>query len=105
MRDYIEKQPLKRLTECTALALFSQICQGYSELYKRKVMHRDIKLENVFMYYHSAMIGDLGQAKAEQTQMRTMAGTRWYWALELWYGQSYTYKADVWALGVTLYYM
>jgi serine/threonine protein kinase len=75
-----------------------------------KVMHRDIKLENILVKKSGPKfefkIGDLGQAKTHSgtnSVKQTTCGTPLYMAPEVYFGEPYNGKADVWSLGVMLF--
>ena len=68
--------------------------------YKKNIMHRDLKLENVLLYGDVPKIGDLGISKIMPSRHETsVVGTENYMAPELFEGD-YGYGIDVWALGV-----
>lgn len=73
-------------------------------------MHRDIKLENILVKRKGQKfdfkIGDLGQAKSHSgivSVKQTICGTPLYMAPEVYFGDAYNGKADVWSLGVMLF--
>jgi len=79
-------------------------------LHAHKIMHRDIKKENIF--YHAATqkayLADLGQARRFQEKGMSgngEIGTRCYLAPEIMQGKDYDYTADVYSLGQSWYEM
>ena len=51
-------------SEHQILDWFTQICQGMKLIHDRKVIHRDLKGQNIFLTTHdSVKIGDLGIAR------------------------------------------
>lgn len=85
-----------------------------------KIVHRDIKLANVFLHFEgwfnpsetlkrlealnfSIKIGDLGFARYNQGIFNSYCGTPISMAPEILEKRSYTYKADIWSLGVLIY--
>ena len=69
-------------------------------------MHRDLKGQNIFMTSSGKVkIGDLGVSKVMESTMRakTQIGTPYYMSPELVKGLPYTFKSDIWSLGVILY--
>ena len=58
LEGYIRKQPKKLLSENEALYFLKQIMNGFSALYKEKIMHRDFKLANIFLNNDVVVIGD-----------------------------------------------
>lgn len=41
-----------------------QIMNGFQVLHKNKIMHRDVKLANIFLQEDKVVIGDFGFAKS-----------------------------------------
>jgi len=76
-------------------------------LHKRKVLHRDIKTRNLFLYSSGLLkIGDFGIACILDTTVamaQTVVGTLYYLSPELVQRTPYSFKSDVWALGIVLY--
>jgi serine/threonine protein kinase len=67
-----------------------QIAMGFRELHRHKVMHRDFKLDNLFMNDDTVVIADLGFAKAGREMTQTQCGTPLYMAPEIFAGKKYT---------------
>eukprot|EP00288_Rhodomonas_lens_P016262 CAMPEP_0177698216 /NCGR_PEP_ID=MMETSP0484_2-20121128/4921_1 /TAXON_ID=354590 /ORGANISM="Rhodomonas lens, Strain RHODO" /LENGTH=291 /DNA_ID=CAMNT_0019209291 /DNA_START=212 /DNA_END=1083 /DNA_ORIENTATION=- len=107
------KQHLNKLTafmrEPQVLWLFTNIVQGLAFLHEHKVMHRDLKSDNIFICEPFVpKLGDFGVAKrlnSAQPMAVSVVGTPLYLSPELCNGQPYNTKSDVWALGVLLYEM
>lgn len=81
---------------------------GLRYLHGRRILHRDLKTENVFLTgSDSVRIGDLGLGRMltnTQTGTSTLVGTPRYFSPEEAGGaQHYSEKCDMWALGVTFY--
>ena len=76
-------------------------------VHSKKVIHRDIKTQNVFITGgHTVKVGDFGISKVlEETNANamTVVGTPYYMAPESCQSEPYTSKSDVWALGIILY--
>jgi serine/threonine protein kinase len=89
------------------VAWFVQLCLALKHMHDRKVLHRDIKTQNVFLTAdHRVKLGDFGVCKTlahTRAQARTQIGTPYYLSPELCAGKAYDYKSDVWSLGVLLY--
>jgi NIMA (never in mitosis gene a)-related kinase 1/4/5 len=94
-------------TENEILDIFVQISLAIKHVHDRKVLHRDIKAQNVFLM-KSGMIklGDFGISKVLSNTVekaRTMVGTPYYLSPEIVENRPYSFKSDVWSLGVLLY--
>ena len=74
------------------------------------VIHRDIKPENLLIDESEKLkISDFGVSHIIEDgsdEIRTTAGSNYYFAPEICAGEAYKgKKSDIWALGVTLYQM
>jgi len=116
LEEFVQSQPSKYLEECVAIKIIQDICQGYRHIHEKGIMHRDIKAANVYLKYEDlkliAKIGDYGFAKDVQFSMegstamaQSRLGTGYYMSPELILGQDYTYKNDLFAIGVLYYFM
>lgn len=101
------------MSEGEALKVFGQIIMGYNELYRRNIVHRDLKPDNILIGKGGEWkIADMGLCKiledCDQT-MKTSLGTMYYRAPEQYVESGhfarYTYKCDIWSLGLILYQM
>lgn len=101
----------RRLTPTEAINFMSQILKGFFHLQtrKNKIVHRDIKLENIFVHDDLALVGDFGLAAANDFQMYgSDAGNEITKAPEVFYTKVeptcfYTSKCDIWSLGIVFY--
>jgi len=93
--------------ESQILDWFTQICLGLKHVHDRKILHRDIKGQNVFLTRDKkCLLGDFGIAKVlDNTKgfARTMIGTPYYLSPEIINRKKYNFKSDIWSLGVLLY--
>jgi serine/threonine protein kinase len=103
MTKYMEKMGKKYWSEEEAIFYLKQIASGFRELHRHKVMHRDFKLDNLFMDDDIVVIADLGFAKAGREMTQTQCGTPLYMAPEIFAGKKYTNSADLWSVGVSFY--
>lgn len=93
-------------TENQIMYIFIQILLGLNHLHSNKIMHRDIKLQNIFLTKDGYVkLGDLGIAKEikDNECANTVVGSPIYMAPEVFNNVPYNNKSDVWALGCLLY--
>ena len=86
-----------------------QTLEALAFCHSQKIAHRDIKPDNIFLdkYYH-AKIADFGFAKEFQSSAKSTerCGSLMYCSPEILNDSSFNpFQADVWALGITFYYM
>ncbi|KAI7839777.1 hypothetical protein COHA_006577 [Chlorella ohadii] len=93
------------LPETEVWRYFLQLAAGLQYLHHNRVLHRDMKPENVLIGEHGLLkIADLGISQVlDHVFTRVLMGTPQYVAPEAWRGQPYSYSADVWALGCILH--
>lgn len=89
-----------------------QICGGVKYMHKRNVIHRDLKMGNIFLDANmNIKIGDFGLAAVladEQDRRTTLCGTPNYIAPEILSksgARGHDSKVDVWAIGIICYAM
>ncbi len=103
----IEQQKKKPFPESQILDYITQICLALQHIHKKKIIHRDLKSNNVFLMKSGIVkVGDFGISKIVKTtqeKARTTVGTPYYLAPEIINTQPYDSKVDIWALGVLLY--
>lgn len=96
-------------TEDEILDLFTQICLAVKHIHDRKILHRDIKDENIFLHNNNfAKLGDFGISKVlsgTRAKAATLIGTDYCIAPEVLTGKPYNSKCDIWSLGILLYKM
>lgn len=95
------------IPEEQAIRLGTDICSALSCCKAKRIIHRDIKPQNIFVSLDgSYKLGDFGVAKiVEQTMSGTKVGTYNYMAPEVYRGIPYNDSADVYSLGLVLYWM
>ncbi|XP_071481293.1 serine/threonine-protein kinase Nek1-like [Diadema antillarum] len=86
---------------------FVQICLALKHVHDRKILHRDIKSQNIFLTRKGIVkMGDFGIARVLNNTMelaRTCIGTPYYLSPEICENKPYNNKSDIWALGCVLY--
>lgn len=97
----------RRLHEREAMAIFVQLAMALDYIHQRRILHRDIKCQNVFLTRAGTVkLGDFGIAKvleAEDSMAETRIGTPYYLPPEMCTNQPYEFRADIWGLGIVLY--
>lgn len=86
-----------------------QILEAMAFCHSNKIAHRDIKPDNIFIdKYGHAKIADFGFAKEFSSSLKSSerCGSLMYFAPEVLNDSTFNpFQADIWALGVTFYYM
>jgi NIMA (never in mitosis gene a)-related kinase 1/4/5 len=87
--------------------IFIQIVRGLRAFHIRKILHRDMKSANIFLFQDmQAKLGDLNVSKIVKKGLSyTQTGTPYYASPEVWKDMPYDGKSDIWSLGCVLYEM
>lgn len=97
----------QRFTEKDILHYFTQLCLALLHMHEHRVLHRDLKSQNVFLTADGIVkLGDFGISTVLRNTYelkRTVCGTPYYFSPELCLNKPYNNKSDVWALGCILY--
>lgn len=104
------KRKKNKLTEDQAMLIFLEICEGYKELHKKNIMHRDLKPDNILISDGIIKISDFSFARLFEggktdKHFYSFVGTPFYTAPQILEGQQYSSKCDVWSLGMIFYQM
>ena len=110
LNNLLKEQGTRLLHEDQVLDYFVQICLAMKHVHDRKVLHRDIKSQNVFLTQNRRVIklGDFGIARVlteTGAMAKTSCGTPYYMSPEICDGKSYNDRSDVWSMGCLLYEM
>lgn len=101
------KQAVQPFSENLILNWFTQLCLAVKHCHDKKIIHRDIKTSNVFLMKDGVIkLGDFGIAKILSVTTpcaKSIVGTPYYMAPEMFESQPYSFKGDIWSLGVVLY--
>lgn len=97
----------RRLSEEKATAMLQQIISGYKAIHSLNLLHRDIKPANIFVTANDQIrIGDFGfavDANSCQAPSSENIGSPLYMPYESLTDNIYSFKSDIWAIGVTFF--
>eukprot|EP00118_Oscarella_pearsei_P008413 m.43111 g.43111 ORF g.43111 m.43111 type:complete len:451 (+) comp33415_c0_seq5:784-2136(+) len=101
-RERKEKIPQEKIMQW-----FVQLALALQHIHSQKVLHRDLKSQNVFLTKSDVVkVGDFGISKVLDNTLdmaQTCVGTPYYLSPELCQDLPYNSKSDMWALGCLLY--
>eukprot|EP00051_Salpingoeca_urceolata_P002091 m.329 g.329 ORF g.329 m.329 type:complete len:619 (+) comp118_c0_seq1:411-2267(+) len=100
----------RALTEPEVRFYLSQIMSATEYMHEHKVIHRDLKLGNLFLNENLEIkVGDFGlatQLEHDGERKKTLCGTPNYIAPEILENKNgHSYEVDVWSIGCILYTM
>ncbi|VDK89410.1 unnamed protein product [Litomosoides sigmodontis] len=97
----------KYVTEPESRYFTKQIVEACEYLHKNKIIHRDLKLGNLFLNEDMEIkVGDFGLAtvvEVDGQRKKTLCGTPNYIAPEMLDKKGHSYEVDIWAIGCILY--
>jgi serine/threonine protein kinase len=88
--------------------LIREIAEGINYLHENNIMHRDLKPENIMINESKEVkIVDLGFGKiiGKEQKIHERLGTLSYIAPEVYQSKGYNREADIWSLGLIVYYL
>ena len=99
----------KKLKEIEVQYYITQLIQALIHLHDRNIVHRDLKLGNIFLTGKMELkLGDFGLAKKlsfRDEKISERVGTPAYMAPEILENMGYSLEVDIWSLGVIMYYL
>uniref|UniRef100_A0A8C7MPW0 Serine/threonine-protein kinase PLK n=1 Tax=Oncorhynchus kisutch TaxID=8019 RepID=A0A8C7MPW0_ONCKI len=99
----------KAVTEPEARYYMMQLVKGCQYLHNNRVIHRDLKLGNIFLSDDmDVKIGDFGLAtkiEFDGERKKTLCGTPNYIAPEVLCKKGHSFEVDVWSLGCILLHL
>lgn len=108
--DMLNLIKTKSLTELEIKKYLRQMLNAIEYIHNEGIIHRDIKLGNIFLNDDNIKIGDFGMAMYIYETSKILCGTPNYVAPEIITRKplddiKYSIKSDIWSLGVVLYTM
>ncbi|KAG6435577.1 hypothetical protein SASPL_100451 [Salvia splendens] len=107
LKSYLYKNRNKKLAFKVVVQLALDLARGLSYLHSKKIVHRDVKAENMLLDTQRTLkIADFGVARVEAQNPQDMTGetgTLGYMAPEVLDGKPYNRKCDVYSFGVCLW--
>lgn len=102
--EYMKKH---KVTENQTVKWCYEVIDALNFIHKQGIVHLDIKPSNLLIdKYERIKLADFGVAQPSEIKCENYVGTKYFMAPELFSFEPYdTYAADVWSLGVTLYYV
>lgn len=96
----------KELGEKEVIQLGIDLCKALEYCQKQNIIHRDIKPENIFVSrFGEFKLGDFGIARELDRNVSGLSkkGTFSYMAPEMYKGENYDHRVDIYSLGIVLY--
>ncbi|KAH0571605.1 Kinase, STE STE20 [Spironucleus salmonicida] len=100
------RESARVLDEKEAAYVIKQSLQALKFLHDQKILHRDVKANNLLVSDDGIIkLADFGVShQLTQTceKRKSVIGTPYWMAPEIYQGEAYSYPSDIWALGITL---
>lgn len=107
LKNYLIRNRKRKLAFKVVIQLALDLSRGLSYLHSKKIVHRDVKTENMLLDTNRTLkIADFGVARVEAQNPRDMTGetgTLGYMAPEVLDGKPYNRKCDVYSFGICLW--
>ena len=112
LATFIESRRSRKedVSESYCIFIFKQVLEGIAELHSRNIIHRDLKLDNIFVKNNGqeVLVGDFGLSKKllKDAGAKTQVGTPITMAPEMWNEYEplvYGPEVDIWSLGIIFY--
>ncbi|KAJ0053198.1 hypothetical protein Pint_03268 [Pistacia integerrima] len=107
LKKFLFRNRKKKLAFKVVIQLALDLSRGLSYLHSKKIVHRDVKTENMLLDANRNLkIADFGVARVEAQNPRDMTGetgTLGYMAPEVLDGKPYNRKCDVYSFGICLW--
>ncbi|CAM8882809.1 unnamed protein product [Rhodiola kirilowii] len=107
LKQFLIRNFRKKLPYKTVIQLALDLSRGLSYLHSKKIVHRDVKTENMLLDSKRTLkIADFGVARVEAQnpcEMTGETGTLGYMAPEVLQGKPYNRRCDVYSFGICLW--
>ncbi|CAM8949184.1 unnamed protein product [Rhodiola kirilowii] len=109
LKQFLIRNFRKKLPYKTVILLALHLSRGLSYLHSKKIVHRDVKTENMLLAdskQQTLKIADFGVARVEAQnpcEMTGETGTLGYMAPEVLQGKPYNRRCDVYSFGICLW--
>ena len=106
LTSFMEYCAGRALSEEDVLRLGIDLCKALEYCQCQNIIHRDIKPENIFVSrFGEFKLGDFGIAREMERTMSGLSkkGTYSYMAPEMYKGEAYDARVDIYSLGIVLY--
>ena len=106
LTSFMEYCAGRALSEEDVLRLGIDLCKALEYCQCQNIIHRDIKPENIFVSrFGEFKLGDFGIARELERTMSGLSkkGTYSYMAPEMYKGETYDARVDIYSLGIVLY--
>nr|KYP75000.1 Serine/threonine-protein kinase HT1 [Cajanus cajan] len=106
LKHYLSKNKKNKLPYKVVIRLALDLARGLSYLHSRKIVHRDVKTDNMLLdANHNLKIADFGIAldATNGSELTGESGTYGYMAPEVLNGKPYNRKCDVYSFGICLW--
>ncbi|KAK8939550.1 Serine/threonine-protein kinase HT1 [Platanthera guangdongensis] len=107
LKSYLIKNRRRKLAFNVVIQLALDLARGLSYLHSKKIVHRDVKTENMLLdKSRTVKIADFGVARIEAQNPHDMTGetgTLGYMAPEVLNGNPYNRRCDVYSFGICLW--
>ncbi|CAI0559418.1 unnamed protein product [Linum tenue] len=107
LKQYLIRNRRKKLAYKVVIQLALDLSRGLSYLHSKKIVHRDVKSENMLLdAQRNLKIADFGVARVEAqnpSDMTGETGTLGYMAPEVLDGKPYNRRCDVYSFGICLW--